>query len=257
MYAIFLIGSMIATAMVTAVRFDCIFEVRTYTAAGSAYTCRPTVILTGSTALEIVTSVHQSGYVNDNVQSLWVQDQNLPFFPQNIVNSFKNLKAILFLNINLLSITAEDLQHFPQLQQLEISHNDLKVLAGGLFSNTPLLMFINLGFNQIESIGHGLVTSLENLQYLYLNGNTCIDANADTQDAVKNLSTLLSDECPPEETTTSTATTTATTTTTTTIATTTTTTATTTTTTEATTSTTTIVETTPIPTSTFLFVNIH
>lgn len=107
----------------------------------------------------------------------------------------------------IVSISVEDMRAFSQLQHLQFHENRFTTLDGDLFSFNPLLNFLYLGFNQIEHIGHGLLTNLDKLRHLDLGGNLCISAMAFNRAEVEELALQLSVLCPPLGTTTSTATT--------------------------------------------------
>lgn len=179
-----------------AVHFDCAFDFYTPAPIGIVYTCRPTVILSGSSTLKSVTGIHRPGYTNDNVEFLFVGSENLPFVPRELSKFFKNLRAIEYMDTRVLSISAQDLQ-IPTLEYLFLNGNSFTSLDGDLFSFTPRMKFIHLGHNQIQHIGPDLLTNLSHLQRLYLNGNICIDKSAETREEVEELVTQLSILCPP------------------------------------------------------------
>lgn len=202
----FILVAVIASFTVDAVQFNCEFRFLSISKFGGAYSCIPTVTLTGSTSLESVSGVHQTGSTNDKVGCIWIERQNLPFFPQGIVNFFKNLRALYFFETILQSISAEDLQPFPQLELLGLYMVNLTSLDGDLFKFNPLLKYISLGNNKIQHIGHDLVTNLNNLEDLSLFGNICINQSAKNRTAVAELAPQLSVLCPPLDPTTTTAT---------------------------------------------------
>lgn len=190
---------MIAALTADAVEIECRFEYHTIIPLGSTYTCMAAAVtLTGSTTLETVTGDHNNEvYTNDNVACFWVAAQNLPFIPKGIGNFFKNLRALLFQKTNMLSISSKDFQPFPQIEYLNMHSNNLTTLDGDLFSYTPLLRYLHVGWNQIQHIGHNLVTNLEGLQHLYLFGNPCIDRQAANRSEVLRLASEMSLLCPP------------------------------------------------------------
>lgn len=204
--------AVITASTTDAVNFDCVFEFRPHSILGSIYTCKPTVVLTESSTLEEVTGIHEFDHTLDDVESVWIQDQELPVFPKGIVNFFNNLKALLFWDAHILSISAEDLKPFPQLDYFFLFGNNFVSLDGDLFTHTPLLQFLQLGNNNIEHLGEGLMANLNNLQFLYLSNNICVDDFADNRPDVLELVSQLPALCPPLITTTKQTTTTATTT---------------------------------------------
>lgn len=171
---------------------------------GEIYTCNPVVTLTSSTTLQNVTGDHETGYGNDDVESLWLTGLNLPFFPDGIANIFKNLRVIEFWGDNIHTISAQDLQPFPQLVRFVLIGNNFTTLNGNLFMHNPLLEWVGLGSNRIQHIGHNLVADLDDLQFLGLIGNICVNENAETREEVLVLAQQLPVLCPPlvEQTTT-------------------------------------------------------
>lgn len=159
------------------------------------------------TYLNNVIEVHLSGYTNDNVSYLLIMNQNVPFIPRGITNLFKNLRAIDHASSQLASISAIDLQQFPRLEYLGLFRNDLLSLDGDLFIFNPLLKVLSFTENRIRNIGYDLLTSLNDLEYLSLSNNFCINQRAETRAAVIELIAQLPILCPPLDATTSVSTT--------------------------------------------------
>lgn len=191
----FLLAAVIASCTVNAVQFNCNFGSSDFEDLRSYYTCKPTVTLTASTTLEKQTGGHDWFHSNDNVDGLVIIKQNLPFFPQGIGNYFRYLKAIEFSTTNLNSISANDLKPFPQIEWLKLYESNLTSLDGDLFKFSPLLKFLSLKNNKIQHIGPDLLTKLNNLVNLYLQGNDCIDRYANSRAAVTQLATQLTALC--------------------------------------------------------------
>lgn len=95
------------------------------------------------------------------------------------------------------SIAAQDLQPFPELIHIALGGNNLTSLDGDLFSFNPRLERIILNLNRIQHIGHDLVTNLNNLTYLSLAANICVNRNAGTRSQVLELAIQLPALCPP------------------------------------------------------------
>lgn len=198
----FLALAVIAGSTTDAVQFDCTFSFHTPAFFRTVYTCFPAITFTGSAILGNVTGDHESGYTNDDVEYLFVADRNLPFALQGIENFFENLKGLQYSDTGILSISAADLEPFPQLEYFVLFQNNLTSLDGDLFSNTPLLRYLFLNSNQIQHIGHDLVTNLDDLLFMFLGGNICIDRIAAGRAEVMELAPQLSVLCPPLDATT-------------------------------------------------------
>lgn len=204
----FLLAVILLAGSAKAIEFDCDFQTFTLWPLGPRYTCNATVTFSGSTSLENVTGLHQTGRTNADVQHLQLHNQNLSFIPKGIVDFFNNLDVLVIDVSSLTSISAEDLRPFPNLLMLSLWRNELTSLDGDLFKYTPHLEVIEFGSNQIQHIGHDLVTNLNNLTFFFIQFNVCINRWAVTRDDVLLLASELSIFCPPLDVTTTTTTTT-------------------------------------------------
>lgn len=185
------------TFPVDAVHFHCSFYFSSYSFLGQVYVCKPNVTLTESTMLEKVTGDHLSQYTNEDVRSLLITDQDLPFFPEGITAAFVNLKILSYDKANLLSINAQDLMQFPQLELLILNGNNLPYLESELFMYTPLLRLLYLDNDQIQHIGEGLLDNFVQLQQFSIGWNPCIHKFAFSRAEVIEIAPQLSVLCPP------------------------------------------------------------
>lgn len=145
-----------------------------------------------------VRGTHLQGRSDEDVGFLWSSDA-YPFqrIPINVANFFPNLLDIRFVGGNLTFVSANDLQQFPLLQILYIKHHQIETLDGNLFEHTPNIRITEFDFNQITSVGHGLLDGLPNLVRVNFLGNPCIDFRATTQAEIETLRTQLVQQCPP------------------------------------------------------------
>lgn len=139
---------------------------------------------------------------NDDVKFLAVEFQNLPFIPGNIDSFFPNVRGIEWLSSNLTSISAADLEQFPELLLFSVEHNNLISIDGDLFQHNPLLRWINFSRNQIQHVGLNLFRDLNDLRELYFFNNPCASATARNREDVLSLIDELPILCPPLPTTT-------------------------------------------------------
>lgn len=157
------------------VEFDCAYKTVDILTVGKVYRCSPRVKFVGeSRHLGRVLGVHQLGKTHKDVDYLEIFNQHLPFIPNNL-SFFKNLKGLEFYNSNLTTISAGDLQPFPQLLLFLANNNRLVSIDGDLFKHTPLLRWISFSYNQIHHVGHDLVKNLNHLESLWFNNNPCVD----------------------------------------------------------------------------------
>jgi len=122
---------------------------------------------------------HRSGMTNKNVLSLDIRNKGfINYFPKGLQNIFGDLKAIVIENCHLKEIQQSDLKPFGELVLLGLSQNDIEIIEDGLFSFNPKLEDINFSSNRIIHIGTQAFENLNNLIYLILNSNNCIDEQA-------------------------------------------------------------------------------
>lgn len=199
----FLLTAVFSACSVTAIQFDCKFEVSFAMGPGNRYTCRATINNSGSSFLESVTGVHLSIANNDDVEYLWIVQQNLTFVPKGIDNLFKNLVGLGIGSSPLKAISAEDLRPFPNLLVLFLNQNQLTSIDGDLFRYTKKLYYVTFESNPIQHIGRDLVTDVKSLVHLYFTNSSCVDERAYTQAQVSRLGARLPVLCPPLDVTTS------------------------------------------------------
>lgn len=172
---------------------------------GDVYTCWNAVLTDDGnlTHVRSVTGNHLSRNSNVDIQGfvLEIDPLQLDRIPRGIETYFPNIAAIFWSNVNLTSITSEDLRPFPNLQLLGLWDNQLTSLDGDLFVHTPKIGFVNFQSNAIRNVGYGLLDGL-NLTRAYFANNSCIDFDAHEPESVPELMTKLYDQCPPLMTTT-------------------------------------------------------
>lgn len=147
--------------------------------------------------VEEVNGVHGAGKSDSNVKVLTVIDDQLSRIPDGIDNFFAYLIGLQWFRGNLMTIYADDLRPFPDLQVIRLENNKLFALDSDLFRYTPKLQFIGLGNNLLQHIGLNMLTDLNNLAGVYFQKNPCIETNAGTPDAIQELKRHLPQRCPP------------------------------------------------------------
>ncbi|KAI4498460.1 hypothetical protein M0802_006395 [Mischocyttarus mexicanus] len=81
-----------------------------------------------------------------------------------------NVKELILSHNSLSNITSEFFVDFPELERVDLSHNNIKVLID-TFNATPSLKYLDLNDNVIYSLSSTLFHQLENLVYLDLGYN--------------------------------------------------------------------------------------
>lgn len=185
-----------------AVYIHCNFENVDFVVIGTAYSCQAVATLTGSTSIQSVTGSHQTGFMNNDVKAFRIWLQDLQFFPSGIADYFRNLILIELFYTNVLSISAEDLQPFPNLLAFGFGYNRLVNVDADLFSFNPELQWIDLTANRIEHVDYDFVKHLSNLTALFMGANVCVERAAGNRFEVLELASDLLTLCPPLGTTT-------------------------------------------------------
>lgn len=197
--------------MTNAVIFNCVYTSEARVVIGEVYHCRPSVVATeNENTLESVTGNHLSGRSDADVQYIFLEKQNLARIPKNLESFFPNLLGIEWYNSNLKVLTANDLKPFPELKVFSAYKNNLVSFDADLFEFSPELRWISFYSNNIQHVGQDLLSQLSFLIYADFRSNPCINKLGSTPEAIEDLKSLLSAQCPPVEQTTTSETTTAT-----------------------------------------------
>lgn len=192
-----LLVAVILVSTTESVHFNCFYKYDVPNTMWDSYQCDATITLTGSNALESVTGNHDVNKTNDNIEYLSIKDQPMPFFPERLLDFFKILKAISLFNTQLVTLSASDLQQIPGLLHLAVQRNNLDSLDADLFQFTPLVRLLAADGNQIQHIGHNFIAHTNDLSYLYLQNNVCINVNAQGRTEVLEIAPTISVLCPP------------------------------------------------------------
>lgn len=182
-----------------AARIDCTYEFM-----GTQYICFATVSHTGVPTLEHVTGGQAPGKHLKDVDSLWIENQNLEALPKGIAGFFKNLKEIHVDTVLLATISASDFEGIAGLEKLYLNNVKLVDLPSDLFSLTPKVKTIEITSDVLAHIGSNLVSGLAHLEVF---GITSPCVNKASGAPYPLLSAELSAACPPldeSETTTTT-----------------------------------------------------
>jgi hypothetical protein len=187
-------------SLTQAVVFDCIFQNVVFSVGGDVYSCfLPTITNTGST-LEI-RGTHKVGKSNSDVEGFYINNQPLNEIPNGLNNFFPNLNVFFVVNLNLSSISSNDLQ-YPELLYFRALNSKLENIDGNLFENNPKLVYIDFELNQIKNVGNDLLTGLNDLEEIDFRNNPCINKRAMNPTEIQELNRLLPISCPPLVTTT-------------------------------------------------------
>lgn len=177
---------------VNGIVFDCTFIFKTGGYVGEVYTCYAIVSKSeNSRILESVHGVHKNGRNLQDVRALQVENQVMNSFPKNLNSFFTDLMAIWFIHSNLLQLSADDLKPYPNLKELGMFQNKLKVLDGDLFKYTRNLNWIYFNENLIQQVGYDLLSGMNELKYALFGDNICVNIVATTPAKIEDLNRQL------------------------------------------------------------------
>jgi hypothetical protein len=129
-----------------------------------------------------------------------IKGLSFSFMTVNFVPKFddvlaKNLKALVMRKCNLKEITREDLEQFPELEDISLMANDLTTLPGNLFLGNKKIPKISMRFNNFKTIGADLLEPLASLTFSLFSNAGCVDFDAKDQTGLEALKERLK-ACP-------------------------------------------------------------
>lgn len=175
----------------------CKFSILDWSQIGDLYGCEVEVIsIDDPYSLTEVQGDHLSGNCNDDVEFFRLQNHgDLRSIPKQIEKFFRNILVLQWTSGNIASITADDLEPFPNLRSLVMYSNKIEHLDSDLFKHSQKLQVIYFGFNLIKHVGPGLLSSLTNLKRADFAGNLCVDFYAPTSKEILELTDQLTTKC--------------------------------------------------------------
>lgn len=146
---------------------QCKYQVAPYTDPKKrAYTCTVTSLSITRSGTEIKSFVgaHQPGYSDNNVQDLFIVDQNVKFFPRNIHKLFPNLTHLTILRCGLQDISKADLTGLEKIESF-ILNAEPKTLPNDLFAGLGSLRWVYYNGDQFECTSSKNLTRVVNSDF--------------------------------------------------------------------------------------------
>lgn len=172
---------------------------------GTRYSCHAFIIDLGNlTTVYDIEGTHLEGRSDADVEVIRVSNfQVINHIPFGFDHFFPNLILVDWFSGNLTTVSADQLEQFPNMIMLNLEHNSLVSLDGDLFKHSRKLQWIALSDNLLQHAGHGLLDDLDDLETAHFESNPCINFYAGTPERIQELRTQLAIRCPPlDETTT-------------------------------------------------------
>lgn len=146
----------------------------------AGYTCTVLNLSTNATKRNVsdVHGKHQPQYTNDHVTQLYMQNQQMEYFPTGFTNFFHNIVAVHAGMNKLKYLEKNDLKEFTTMRYLYLYTNQLEVLQSDVFQYNQALEYISFYNNRLMHIGSKILLPLKRLKTAYFNKNICIDHQA-------------------------------------------------------------------------------
>lgn len=120
---------------------------------------------------------------------------NLYFLPNGLEKFFSKIDTLEVSETGLTTLTATDLEKFPELTKLVYRENQIKVLDSKVFVRNQKIEEIDLSGNKLTRVSGDFFKFLPNLKQADLSDNVCINATAETPLEILKLKFQLSENC--------------------------------------------------------------
>lgn len=121
-----------------------------------------------------VNGEHVLHRADEDVTQFFCAGSKVKFFPLKLTEKLRNLNSVTIQNAKLREITNTDLEQFGgRLRHLDLYDNDISFLSSDLFESNPHLEYFSIQFNQIQVIGFGTLSGLNDLTHLGFGNNPC------------------------------------------------------------------------------------
>lgn len=130
------------------------------------------------TFIESSSGSHSSSKSNNDVLGFQADNKHIEYFPSGLDYIFVNLQLISISYGRIKEVHRTDLRPFPKLITIYLDNNDIEVIEDNLFGFNPDLQAVSFVSNKLVHVGQRAFDNLNQLRYLWLNKNPCIDGEA-------------------------------------------------------------------------------
>lgn len=155
----------------------CVYSNENWAGINEYYTCTGRIFGPGSWPwVGSAIGDHDGQLTNADVTGLSIYNAlSSSRLPSGFDAIFPNLRGFEWVFGNLETISANDLSALTNLEMLSLYGNNLMVLEGNLFQNTPRLQHIDFGRNELTIVEDGIFNGLTDLFWAIFTNNPCIN----------------------------------------------------------------------------------
>lgn len=197
----FILLTILTFSKINSLTLFCQFKYMGYgTLPGTQYLCETTnIVNTPDCLVRNIIGTHSTGKTNNDVTYFEIRGNNtLQFIPRRISHFFPNLVIFSVMSSAFTTLNGDELGYLPFLKVFSVSYSRLETIPSRLFDNTPNLIQIGFGHNQIKRVGHEVFSTLNllDLDFIGFQNNPCTSRTASSPSEMVALINNLRIECP-------------------------------------------------------------
>lgn len=116
---------------------------------------------------------------DNGMKGFIAEDLDMLYIPRGIEVYIKNLTILIIKNCGLRKVTKQNLEKFNELLYLDLSYNQIEILEHGLFQSNKYVTKIILKSNKIKVVEGNVFNILKNLNYLDFRNTDCYSGMQD------------------------------------------------------------------------------
>jgi hypothetical protein len=157
-------------------------------------------VIVNNTNIEFIEEVsgdHLPGKTNNDVNGFASRAQKYKSVPRDITKFFPNVTLFNFYATDFQTVSASDLQPFPDLTVFSAVLSKITSIDSDLFVHNPKIHTIDFYGNRLQHVGFNLLGNLKSLRRVDFLDNPCINRIALSPEEISDLNLLLPIQCPP------------------------------------------------------------
>jgi len=117
--------------------------------------------------------------IDNGMKGFIAEDLSIFYIPRGIEVYIKKLTILIIKNCGLRKVTKQNLEKFSELLYLDLSYNQIEILEHGLFQSNKYLTKIILNSNKIRVVEGNVFNILQNIDYLDFRNTDCYSGMQD------------------------------------------------------------------------------